>query len=170
MITVPEAAEKVVFRSRYLVEAMSKGIINNSSLARYIKPEIEKMLLKEVSISSIIMALQRMSSDIKPKYFAGNIFKTPPQIIVHSNLEPKDTKELETQDFKLKDLSSVTIKLPKVAIKTPGILYFFIKSIAWEGINIIKVETGACEISLIFEKKDINRAFNIVQSLFSKSV
>ena len=48
MITVPEAAKKIVMRSRYLSEAMSKGIINNSSLARYIKPEIEEMLLKKV--------------------------------------------------------------------------------------------------------------------------
>ncbi|MBI2031381.1 MAG: hypothetical protein HYT08_02085 [Candidatus Levybacteria bacterium] len=170
MITVPEATQTIIKRSRYLTEAISKGIINNSSLARYIKPEIEEMLVKKVSISSIIMALKRVSSEIKPKYFTGNVFKTPPQIIVHSNLDSKETKGLGTQEFKLKDLSSITIKLPYEAIKTPGILYFFVKSIAWEGINIIKVETSASGISLIFEKKDINRAFSIIQSLFSKSV
>lgn len=170
MFTVPEAARKIVTRSRYLSEAMSKGIINNSSLARYIKPEIEEMLLRKISSSSIIMALQRMSSEIKPKYFSGNIFRETPQIIVHSNLEPEGVKNLESDIFKLKDLSSITIKLPKEAIKTPGILYFFIKSIAWEGINIVKVETDASQIALIFEKKDINRVFNIIQSLFSKTV
>ena len=47
MITVPEAVGKIVGRSRYLAEAMSKGIINNSSLARYIKPEIEEILIKK---------------------------------------------------------------------------------------------------------------------------
>ncbi|MEK7573139.1 MAG: hypothetical protein AAB531_01815 [Patescibacteria group bacterium] len=169
MVTVPEAARKIVMRSRYLSEAMSKRIINNSSLARYIKPEIEEMLLKEVSNSAIIMALQRMSSQIKPKYFKGNIFKTPPQIIVRSSLESGEMKDLETEGFKLTDLSSITIGLSKEAVKTPGILYFFIKSLAWEGINIISISSSTKDVTLIFEKKDINRAFNIIQSLFFKS-
>ncbi len=154
MITVPEATNKIVMRSRYLAEAMSKGIINNSSLARYIKPEIEEMLIKPVSQSAIIMALNRMEKEIKPKYFAGNIFKNSPQITVHSDAST----------------SSITISVPKEAVKTPGILYFFIKSLAWEGINILEVKTSTNEITMNFEKKDINRAFAIIQSLFEKSV
>ncbi len=154
MITVPEATRTIVMRSRYLSEAMSKRIINNSSLARYIRPELEKMLLKEVSNSAVIMALNRMSTEIKPKYFTGNIFKTPPEIIVRSNV----------------DSSSITISVPKETIKTPGILYFFIKSLAWEGINILSVQTNPKELILSFENKDINRAFEVIQSLFSKTV
>ncbi len=158
MITVPEATKTIVMRSRYLSEAMSKGIINNSSLARYIKPELEEMLIKKVSNSSIIMALNRLSSEIKPKYFSGNIFETPPQIVARSNIS-------ETNH-----LSSITITMPKEAVKTPGILYFFIKSIAWEGINIKDIKLSTEELTLIFEEKDINRAFDIIQSLFSKTV
>lgn len=154
MITVPEATKKVVLRSRYLSEAISKGIINNSSLARYIKPEIEQMLIKPVSISAIIMALNRMGKEITPKYFTGNIFKTPPQIIVKSDANK----------------ASITISVPKEAVKTPGVLYFFIKSLAWEGINILGIQTNPTEISMDFEKKDINRAFEIIQSLFTKAV
>ena len=44
MITVPEATEKIVKRSRYLSEALSKDLINISSLSRYIKPEIEEII------------------------------------------------------------------------------------------------------------------------------
>ncbi|MEX2013019.1 MAG: hypothetical protein WD967_01300 [Candidatus Levyibacteriota bacterium] len=159
MITVPEATKKIVMRSRYLSEAMSKGIINNSSLARYIKPEVEEMLIKKVSNSSVIMALNRMSAEIKPKYFTGNIFKMPPQIVVHSNIESADGNSL----------SSITISVPKEAVKTPGVLYFFIKSLAWERISIASVNTSFKEIELIFYKKDINRAFGIIQSLFTKT-
>lgn len=151
MITVPEATKKIVMRSRYLAEAMSKGIINNSSLARYIKPELEELLIKPVSESAIIMALNRMEKEIKPKYFTGNIFKNPPQIMVKSN----------------KDTSSISISVPKEAAKTPGILYFFIKSIAWEGINITGIRTEETEITIEFDKKDISRAFGIIQSLFA---
>ena len=56
MITVPEAAKKIIERSRYLSEAISKGIINYSALARYIRPEIEQILIKKVSLASVIMA------------------------------------------------------------------------------------------------------------------
>lgn len=170
MITVPEATKKIIMRSRYLSEAISKGIINNSSLARYIKPEIEEMLIKKVSNSAIIMALNRMSSEIKPKYSSKNIFKTPPQIIVRSTLEDKEMKDLKPVSFKFKNLSSITISMPEDAIKTPGTLYFFVKSIAWEGINIVSVRSSIKEICLIFEKKDINRAFGIIQSLFTMGI
>lgn len=152
MITVPEATKKIVMRSRYLSEAMSKGIINNSSLARYIKPEIEEMLLKPISNSAIIMALNRMEKEIKPKYFSGNIFKIPPQIVVKSDAKT----------------ASITISVPEEAVKTPGIIYFFIKSLAWEGINILDIKTNLTEITMNFDKKDINRAFTIIQSLFNK--
>ncbi len=176
MVTVPEATKKIVMRSRYLVEAMSKGIINNSSLARYVKPEIEEMLLKEVSNSAIIMALQRMSSQIKPKYFKENIFKTPPQIIIHSNLSKSDSEIKEIiEDFaregiKLGSLSSITIELPREAARTPGILYFFLKSLSWEGINIINITSSFKKIKLILEGKDTNRAFGVIQSLFSEII
>src|SRR3990167_9955477 len=86
MITVPEATKKIIMRSRYLSEAISKKIINNSSLARYIKPEIEEMLVKKVSDSAIIMALNRLSDDIRPKYSTKNIFKTSPEMLLRSNL------------------------------------------------------------------------------------
>jgi len=167
MIAVPEATKKIIMRSRYLSEAISKKIINNSALARYIKPEIEEMLVKRVSISSIVMALRRLSSEVKPGRFSGNIFKTPPQIIVQSNIKEKRLK-LKTAGFNQKDLSSIKICMPKNAIRTPGVLYFFIKSLAWEGINIISVSTDIQEINFIFEKKDINKAFSIIQSLFTE--
>ena len=86
MMTVPEAAEKIIDRSRYLSEAISKGIINISSLARYMKPELERMLEKKVSYPAVVMALNRLSTQIKPKYVQSNIFKTPPDMIVRSNL------------------------------------------------------------------------------------
>src|SRR5258708_21862910 len=86
MITVPEATKKIIERSRYLAEAISKGLINYSALARYIKPELEEMLIKNVSESSIIMALKRLEPQFQPKFKQSNVFKTPPEMIVRSNL------------------------------------------------------------------------------------
>src|SRR5579885_828585 len=96
MITVPEATKKIVERSRYLSEAMSKGLINLSSLARYIRPEIEDMLMKDVSEASIIMALKRLEPYFKPKFKHTDIFKTPPEMIVRSNLVELTLNNSET--------------------------------------------------------------------------
>ena len=219
MLTVPEAEEKIINRSRYLSEAISKGLINLSALARYMKPELEEMLSKKVSDTAIFMALNRLAATIKPKYIFKNIFKSPPDMIVRSNLigltvahseklgekYPSllklsntndkyfftitqgvfDTTIIASKDLNntireaLKDevlvaeftnLSSITIKLPKEAILTPGIFYFFLKSLAWEGVNIIEIVSSHLEFTLILPEKETNRAFSILQSLFVNPV
>jgi len=215
MLTVPEAAEKIINRSRYLSEAISKGLINLSALARYMKPELEEMLAKKVSDTAIFMALNRLATTIKPKYIFKNIFKAPPDMIVRSNLigftvahseklaekypsllKLSDTNDkyfftitqgvFDTTIIASKDLnngikevlkneiivadftnlSSITIKLPKEAISTPGIFYFFLKSLAWEGVNIVEIVSSYLEFTLILPEKETNRAFSILQSLF----
>ena len=215
MITVPEAAKKVIERSRYLVEAMSKNLINYSSLARYIKPELEQMLLKPVSEASILMALKRLEKEMQPKFVPLKIFDTAPDMIVRSNLielsignsehlaerfvklfeahkrnhssfftitegisetgiifsrdleqEIKTILEGETILFELSKLSAITIRMPKENITTAGVYYFFLKSLAWEGINIVEIISTPLEVSLILEDKDINRSFEILKSLF----
>ncbi len=215
MITVPEATKKIVERSRYLTEAMSKDLINLSSLARYIKPEVEDILIKKVSEASILMALKRLSEDIKPPTFT-NIFKSPPDMIVRSNLfelviANSDTlakKHAEIVSICGKDkryffamtqgvletgliassdlyeqikqivreekiigefnhLSAITIRLPEQNIETPGVYYYFLKSLAWDNVNIIEILSTYLEATLIFEEKEINKAFGILKSIFS---
>lgn len=219
MLTVPEAAEKIINRSRYLSEAISKGIINVSSLARYIKPELEQLLEKKVSYPAVVMALNRLSTQIKPKYVSNSIFKTPPDMILRSNLIEvciansdnliekypqllnlsknngkhfftatqgvfettiiiskdlygaiKEILKDESIVSKFENLSSITIKLPKEAISTPGIFYFFLKSLAWEGVNIIEIVSSYLEFTLILPDKETNRVFSILQSLFANPV
>lgn len=217
MITVPEATKKIVERSRYLVEAMSKGLINYSSLARYIKPELEQMLLKPVSEASILMALKRLEKEMQPKFVPLKIFTSAPDMIVRSNLielsinnsehlaerfiqlfeahkknkssfftvtegisetgiiasrdleqEIKQILQGEEILFEFSDLSAITIRMPKENITTPGVYYFFLKSLAWEGINIMETISTPLEVSLILVDKDIHRAFEILNSLFRK--
>lgn len=194
MITVPEAAEKIIKRSRYLSEALSKDIINISSLARYIKPEIESMLIKPVSLSSVIMALKRLSGKIYPDTPYQEIFKTPPEISIKTNLalavsaySDKNKFTLITQDESglvalggkedLENLkgdlyfpvSAISIALPANAVKTAGIYYFFIKSLAWERINILQIFTTSKDFTIVVSDSDLSRALEIIRSLFSKN-
>lgn len=217
MITVPEATKTIVERSRYLSEAISKDIINLSSLARYIKPELETMLVKEVGLASIIMALARLRTELKPQIDYKQVFKTVPEMIVRSNLialylsnsqslTRKYPKLLKVQQNSSKlfftftsgpsettiitnayleeklrkilglekivafftHLSSITIQLPKSAMTTPGIYYFLLKSLAWEGINILETVSTHREFTLILENKETNRAFIILRSLIEE--
>lgn len=217
MITVPEATKKIVKRSRYLSEALSKDIINLSSLARYLKPELEGMLVKNVSQGSIVMALKRLQKDFKPKYSSGSIFKSPPEMTIRSKMflvtiqRTKETEEYLSALFlnRIKGLfssisigateiqvsgsqtlfpeveqnidkkyirnlhenvSQVTIYLPEEALKTPGVYYFFLKSLAWEGINLLGSATTLSEFTLFVSDNQINRAFEILSSLFTKKV
>lgn len=86
MITVPQATEKIIKRSRYLTEAMSKNLINASSLARHIQPEVEKMVFKNVTRGSILMAIKRLERELRTDKKQQHLFSEPPDMIVRSNL------------------------------------------------------------------------------------
>ncbi len=87
MITVPEAVEEIIRMSPSLAEGLSMGIINISSVARKIKPEVEKKALKEVSEGAVIMALNRLADSIhKREAGARRIFARAPNLMVRSNL------------------------------------------------------------------------------------
>jgi hypothetical protein len=207
MITVPTAAKTIIQRSRYLSEALSKNLINHSSLARYIKPELENMLDKKISDASILMAIQRISKDFKPKYSSENIFRDPPSLVIHSNLflltysenqfnfakneddfillahginettlvastklQKDIEKDIENNLIKkqINNLAAITIELPKQAIDSSSVYYFFLKSLAWEGINVIQIFTTTEELTLIVTEKDLKTALGIIQSLFNR--
>lgn len=218
MLTVPEVTTTIIKRSRYLSEALEKDIINVSSLARYMKPEIEQVLLKEISEASIVMAIKRIKDQLprQPRY--KQIFISQPEMIMRSNLNlisvlnsetlyqacskffnsyPIQRRqffaltegfsetsvvvshtlrdkmqyifEKETVTIDLLHLSSITIQLPKDAVASPGVIYFFLKSLAWEGVNIIEIVSTSLELTLVFEEKDIDKAFTILKSLFPDS-
>jgi hypothetical protein len=207
MITVPTAAKTIIQRSRYLSEALSKDLINHSSLARYIKPELESMLDKKISDASILMAIQRISKDFKPKYSSENVFRNAPPLTIHSNLflltysgnqinftddtgefvlvtrginettiaaskklQRNIEKKLEQKTIKkiINNLAAITIDLPKKATESPSVYYFFLKSLAWEGINVIEIFTTTEELTLIISERDLKNALGIIQSLFNR--
>ncbi len=72
----------------FVIEALTEGLLNISSLARQIRPTIERMTGKQVKQGAIVMALNRLMPN-----FAGNValsfgdmLGTLGDIIVRSNL------------------------------------------------------------------------------------
>lgn len=218
MITIPETVEQIISGSPFLEEALSEGIINYSALARKIRPEVERRLLKDVQTGAILMALRRLSKKFKPGNTLKKIIHSNNDLIVRSNLielvitnteftigmhknliklaEQEEQyfmtitegvfettiiasadlyhniKEILTPEkiiSELKNLSSITIHLPTSNVYSPGLYYFFLKTLAWEGINIIEVVSSYTELTIVLENKDVDRAFSSLKKLFSES-
>lgn len=68
MISVGKATEKILKRSPYIQEALKEDIINISSLARKIKPELEAVMGKTINDSAIIMAIKRLPPNVFSLY------------------------------------------------------------------------------------------------------
>ncbi len=61
MRTIQETVEIIVGRTPFIEEAMHEKLINISSLARVIKPEVEEILGKKVKSGAIMMSINRLS-------------------------------------------------------------------------------------------------------------
>lgn len=87
MISTQVVVEELIRNAPYLETALAEDIVNYSSLARYLKPKIEKRLLKDIREGAIIMALKRASERLKgtlPK--TEEIIKMLGDITIRSNL------------------------------------------------------------------------------------
>ncbi len=58
-MTIAQAVDEYIRNSPFLEEALSDQLINISSLARQMQPEVEKLLGKKVQTGAIVMAINR---------------------------------------------------------------------------------------------------------------
>jgi len=88
MITISQAVENIINSKPFIIEALNDGIINYSSLAKFIKTDVEKSLNKEVNEGAIVMSIRRFESN-KPSeisYKVDNLITKLGDIVVRSNL------------------------------------------------------------------------------------
>lgn len=62
MITIAQATAQFLYGDEIPREALVRGVLNLSSYAKQLQPQIEKRLYKNVRIGSIVTALSRLSS------------------------------------------------------------------------------------------------------------
>ena len=65
MITTTDFARQYIQDHPFLEEALYNDLVNLSSLARILQPQIEKATLKDIQLGSIIVALRRLSIELK---------------------------------------------------------------------------------------------------------
>jgi len=79
--------------------------------------------------------------------------------------EVKKAFKGETLVSEIKDLSSVTIRLPREVVYIPGVYYQILKTLAFENINVIEVLSTYTELTIIVESKNVDRTFSTLKSL-----
>ena len=216
MRTISQVVEDVIQRSPFLMEAMQEGVANNASVARRIKPEVEKRLMEEVSEGAIAMALHRLAKDLKRPNFGERYLKYMGDITVRSNLveftcaasahlphlldalsktalkkpetffnysrglheslivvsqefqvEVETALKKEEEVRKVANLSAITLRLPQESLAVPGVYYPILKALAMEGISFVEVMSVRTELSILFEEKDVERAFAVIKRITS---
>ena len=60
---------------------------------------------------------------------------------------------------KVKDLSSITVKLPAENVSVPGIYYFIFQRLAWEGIVLYEVISTTNEFTILVDDDQVDIAF-----------
>lgn len=60
-------------------------------------------------------------------------------------------------------LSAITLRLPDASLDVPGLYYPILKALASDGISFIEVMSVRTELSIIFDDKDVDRAFSAIK-------
>ena len=61
MKTIQEVVESTIRKTPFIEEALNEKLINVSSLARIILPEVSQTLKKDVKVGAVMMASNRLS-------------------------------------------------------------------------------------------------------------
>ena len=88
MKTISSVVEQYIKSKPFLLSSLSQGIINLTSLARIMMPELEAHLGKDVKQAAVVMSLKRLSEelDFKINYKISKVLKNIGEITVRSSL------------------------------------------------------------------------------------
>jgi aspartokinase len=216
MKTLPEVVDELIRNSPFIEESLAEGLINLSSLARKMHPEIEKKLGKKINIAAIIMALNRrpLALNIRISKQVKRFINNLGDITVRSNLidctfiNSSTLREKQSRLLKIlsadrdafyaisqgvlettivlsssyknqldkifgkeklvsitRDLSSLTVKLPKENTRISGVYYFIFQKVAWQGINIVEVISTTNEFTIVVDDENVDKAFSVLKNL-----
>ena len=86
MVTISHMVHKLVDEKIYLQEAIGKGIASYGSVAKKLKPEIEKELKKEVAHYAIVAALRRYAEKLNKRFKDINFTPDNSEVNLKTNI------------------------------------------------------------------------------------
>ncbi|MGB0879325.1 MAG: hypothetical protein ACPGTO_02020 [Polaribacter sp.] len=146
MKTIQEAVENTIRKTPFIEEALNEKLINVSSLARVILPEVSKILKKEVKVGAVMMAINRLSpaSELRIRKNIKKIAVNLGDFIVRSDL----------CDFTFKNTSTLLKEVAKILTKSADKNDAFLT--ISQGIfetNIVASKSLQSQIESIFNKE-----------------
>ena len=124
MVSISHVVEDIVKHRPYLSESLAAGIINVSSLARQLQPDVEKALQKEVNTGAIVMALNRLAPylQVREQVQLNKLLSNMGDIILRSNLCDYTFKNSPT-------LVDCHIEVLKNLVKNDEIFYTMVQGV-----------------------------------------
>ena len=148
MKTIASVVEHYIKTKPYLSTAMSQGIINLTSLARQIQPEIEETLQKPARSGAIVMALKRISDNLEflSTHKIVKVLKGIGDITVRSNLVD--------YSFKISDsLLNAQAQFLAEVNDNPNVFYTSSRGVTES--NIIVSSNAAAQLERCFEQEKL---------------
>ncbi len=161
MVTISETVSEIVSRKPFLEEALASGLINLSSLAREIYPEVSQRLDKGVKHGAIVMSLKRLkpSINVQINLRIKRVVELMGDITVRSNLA----------DYTFRNSDSLTVcqtELLKAISKRKDVFYAFSQGI-YET-TLIMSDVLSDEINHIFDREVMTYKITSLSSITIK--
>ncbi|WP_299005044.1 hypothetical protein [uncultured Tenacibaculum sp.] len=161
MKTIQEAVEITIRKTPFIEEALNEKLINVSSLAREILPEVSKLLKKEVKVGAVMMAINRLSpaNELRIRKNIKRLALNLGDVIVRSDL----------CDFTFKNTPSLLKEIAKILSKSADSNDYFLT--VSQGIfetNIVTSKNLQPYVEEIFKKETLINNVNDLASITIK--
>lgn len=165
VMALKRLSEHLEFRATHKIVKVLKDIGEitvRSSLVDYTFLTSESILEKQAELMREI----HRTPDV---FYTSSRGVNEINIVTSDRLEPfiDDLFKLERLTQKVKNLASVTVRLPHENVTVPGIYYFIFQRLAWEGIVLHEVISTTNEFTIIVDDPEADRAFKVIKALKS---
>jgi aspartokinase len=146
MKTIQEVVETTIRKTPFIEEALHEKLINVSSLARIILPEVSNVLKKNVKVGAVMMAINRLSpaSELRIRKNIKKLSLDLGDVIVRSDL----------CDFTFKNTPSLFKEIAKILTKSSeNADYFLTVSQGIFETNIVTSKNLQPFVREVFEKE-----------------
>lgn len=155
---------------RFPIRTTSKGV---SGLFSHTPDIMVRSHLCEITVTKRNDLKQIHTTLAQSNLIEGQFFTITQGILEDTIIFSQDQKERVIALFRpsdivstFDDLAAITIRLQPATVDTPGVYYYFLKSLFLEQINVIEVVSTYLEFTLLVDESDAERTFGTVKKLF----
>ncbi len=130
---------------------------------------VEFVCANSATLPRLLEVLSKNASAHQDTFFSFSRGLYETLIIVNGDFAAEVARALkrEKTTYRIDGLSAITMRMPEASLAVPGMYYPVLKAIAAEGISFNEVMSVRTEFSIIFDDKDVDRAFSVLKRITS---